>query len=441
MNHETEKPSRTRTLATLIASTSFAALLVSAAFATGTDRAPNERAKTWLGELPAATIVPAAPTGGWAAPIRRDADARERLEWWSVGGAAYRWNEIMLDEMQEAFVVLPMAARHLALFHAALDDAVVHARQHPMTAQRKSGSGAAVRSETVSEHAAVAETAAAIIAHLFPARAAHAAKLAEEAIMLRAVAGADTQDAILAGRTLGQLVAAAAIDRARTDGSDAKWTGSVPDGAGVWKGANPIAPLAGTWRPWVLSSPGEFRPMAPPRIDSDQARAALVELKTYSRTPKSNHRAIYWEVNGGARAHTLWNEIARTKLLESGKGVELGARVLAALNVAIADAGVACWDAKYAFWYIRPPQADPELKSLFNPPNHPSYPAAHGCFSTAAATVLASFFPRDRERLLSLGKEAAEARVWAGIHYRFDIEAGQEIGRKVAEKVLARAVQ
>ncbi len=79
------------------------------------------------------------------------------------------------------------------------------------------------------------------------------------------------------------------------------------------------------------------------------------------------------------------------------------------------------------------------MKPLFPPPNHPSFPAAHGCLSTAAATVLASVFPRDRDRLLALGKEAAEARVWAGIHYRFDIDAGQEIGRKVAEKTLERA--
>jgi PAP2 superfamily len=84
------------------------------------------------------------------------------------------------------------------------------------------------------------------------------------------------------------------------------------------------------------------------------------------------------------------------------------------------------------------PVPDVELKSLFAAPNHPSYPAAHGCLSTAAATVLARLFPLDRDRLPSLGKEAAEARVWAGIHYRFDIEAGQEIGRKVAEKT-ARA--
>jgi hypothetical protein len=238
---------------------------------------------------------------------------------------------------------------------------------------------------------------------------------------------------------IGERIAALAIERGKADRSDAKWTGSVPQGPGRWQGTNPIAPMAGTWQPWVLSSPGEFRPAAPPAADSAEVASALKELKSFARTPKSNHRAVFWEVNGGARAHTLWNEIARMKLLEHGTNAATSARVLAAVNIALIDAGIACWDAKYTFWYVRPSQLDSELKPLFPPPNHPSYPAAHGCFSTAAAVVLAAVFPSDRDRLLALGKEAAEARVWAGIHYRFDIDAGQEIGRRVAEKTLERA--
>ena len=88
----------------------------------------------------------------------------------------------------------------------------------------------------------------------------------------------------------------------------------------------------------------------------------------------------------------------------------------------------------------RKPQLDPAFKSLFPPPNHPSYPAAHGCLSTAAATTLARLFPRDAEALLALGKQAAEARIFAGIHYRSDINAGQALGRAVAEQVMARTL-
>jgi len=191
----------------------------------------------------------------------------------------------------------------------------------------------------------------------------------------------------------------------------------------------------------VLQRPDELRPPAPPAFDSPRIKADLDELKQFQRTPRTNHRANYWEVFGGARAHALWNDIARTKLLEHGQAFDAPAqaRVLAAVNVALTDAGIACWDAKFAYWYIRPPQLDPELKPVFPPPNHPSYPAAHGCFSTAAATVLAAVFPRDADRLLAHGKEAAEARVWAGIHYRIDIDVGQALGRQVGERVLARS--
>lgn len=368
-----------------------------------------------------------------------------RFQWWATGGPVYRWNEILLDEMQEAFVTLPLAARHLALFHAALDDAVAIAesqRRMPARADHVAADAAiksAPNAVNPSAYAAAAAAAADVLAYLFPERAAIHAARAEEAIQTRLVAAVELPSDVAAGRAIGQRVAALAIARGRSDGSDAKWTGSVPEGAGKWKGANPIAPLAPTWQPWVLAHAAEFRPSAPPSVDSDAVQTALNELKTFARTPKTNHRAIYWEVHGGARAHTLWNEIARTKLLEQGAPPAMASRVLAALNIAFSDAGIACWDAKYAYWYIRPSQFDSELRPLFPPPSHPSYPAAHGCFSTAAATVLAHVFPQDRERLLALGREAAEARIWAGIHYRFDIDAGQELGRKVAQKTIVRA--
>ena len=380
---------------------------------------------------------------------KRTADDIARYRWWSVGGPVHRWNELMLQEMQDSFVVLPMAARHLGLLHVALDDAVAAARSRrprtgapgPVTVDAALDPKAtdALRLLAPSEHAAAAIAAADVLGYLFPARAAHFAAKAEEAIEARLKAGVELPYAIAAGRDIGRKVSALAIARGKADLSDTKWTGSIPEGPGVWKGTNPIAPAAATWQPWVLTSPQEFRPAPPPAVGSEAQMAALAELKSFVRTPKSSHRAVYWEVHGGARAHTLWNEIARTKLLEHGVTPDTAARTMAVLNVAMADAGVACWDAKFTYWYIRPSQLDADLKPLFAPPNHPSYPAAHGCFSTAAATVLAQLFPSDGEKLRALGKEAAEARIWAGIHYRFDIDAGQELGRKVAEKVLARA--
>ncbi|MBL8701592.1 MAG: vanadium-dependent haloperoxidase [Alphaproteobacteria bacterium] len=445
-------PQRIATPLTIVLGTT-GALVALAATAQASE--PFPRPEAWLTKSYADVAASPAPRGATddRAALRRIVAARTaedvtRFHWWATGGPTYRWNELMLEQMTADFVVLPMAARHLALFHAALDDAVMATRHLDKRADRREAAGiddaldAARPSREpapASGHAAAAIAAARVLGYLFPARADHFAALAEESIRSRLRAGAELPRAIEAGRAIGERVAVLAIAHGKTDRSDSKWTGTVPEGPDRWKGVNPIAPTAATWQTWVLATPAEFRPAPPPAVDSETVRGALAELKGFPRTPKSNHRALYWEVHGGARAHTLWNEIARTKLLEHGYGAATSARVLATLNVALADAGIACWDAKYAYWYIRPSQLDAELKPVFAPPNHPSYPAAHGCFSTAAATVLAHAFPRDAERLLALGKEAAEARIWAGIHYRFDIDVGQELGRKVAEKTIARA--
>ena len=108
-------------------------------------------------------------------------------------------------------------------------------------------------------------------------------------------------------------------------------------------------------------------------------------------------------------------------------------------TTSVIDAGIGCWDGKYTYLAIRPFQLDPEVKPLFPTPNHPSYPAAHGCFSMAQAGILGYLFPRDAAALAALAEEAAESRVWAGIHYRSDIVAGAALGRAVAAKVIGRA--
>ncbi len=420
--------------------------------------APVPRSEGWLVKSFDELKGPAPPTNARdelaelkVIMAKRTASDVERAHWWSVGGPAYRWNEIAIDELLDNFVTLPLAARHLALLHAAIDDAVAAAshnkqaygRPRPAAADPsiKPALFAPGGSSYPSDYAAAAAAASEVLSYIFPGRTAAFAARAEEVMQSRLLVGVDYPSDVAAGRALGQRIAALAIARGRADGSDAKWTGSVPDGPGKWKGTNPVAPLAATWRPWVLARQDEMRPVAPPVFDSEHVKRDLAELKAFQRTPKSNHRSVYWEVFGGARAHALWNDTARTKLLEYGDAydAQMATRLLAALNIAFLDATIACWDAKYAYWYIRPSQLDSELKPVFPPPNHPSYPAAHGCLSTAASTVLADVFPRDRDRLLALGKEAAEARIWAGIHYRFDVDAGQAIGQKVAEKVLAQA--
>jgi PAP2 superfamily len=382
----------------------------------------------------------------------RTAADLDLIAWWDVGGPVYRWNQIANDELLDHGVLTVMASRHLALVHAAMQDAVVvawgskiaYGRPRPSQLDPTLAVALPVPSSSSypSEFAAATTAAAEVLAYVFPDRAQVLRGKAEQAIRSRQLAGLEFPSDAVAGREIGMQIAALAIERGKIDGSDRKWTGTVPEGPGKWKGTNPVSPATATWKTWVLAAPDVLRPPPPPAWDSPQLKAELQELKAFERTPKTDSIAMYWETFGGRRAFALWNEHARRMMLEYGLAADppAAARALAAVNIAFYDATVACWDAKYAYWQIRPSQLDPELKPLFPPPNHPSYPAAHGCLSTAAATTLARLFPRDAETFLALGKQAAEARIWAGIHYRSDIDAGQAIGRAVSEQVMARVL-
>jgi membrane-associated phospholipid phosphatase len=381
----------------------------------------------------------------------RDA-ARGRIAWWEAVAPAYRWNQIALEEAIRDGVGVNHATRRLALLHTALADAEIaaadsqRAHRRPSPAAQDPSLGAIAASPRFGSYPDAPSTAAAaaatVLAELFPARAQEFARQAEEVARLRVVAGAAFPSDVAAGRALGGRIGQAALARGRTDRSAEPWSGQVPSGPGYWNGTNPVVPQAANWRPWLLRTPDEFRPPPPPRHDSPERADELAMLRSFPRTPATNGRALFWEAGaGGLRVFEYWNNHARRLLLEYGKGQDgpLAARTLALVNVALYDVGIACWDAKYAFWTIRPSQLDPELRPVFAPPNHPSYPAAHACFSTASALVLAHLFPRDAASLRALAEEAGQSRIWSGIHYPSDVAVGQQLGARVASRVIARA--
>jgi membrane-associated phospholipid phosphatase len=294
------------------------------------------------------------------------------------------------------------------------------------------------------EHAVAAGAASEVLAYVFPDRATFFREKAKEAARSRVTAGVNYPSDVAAGLALGRQVAALVIARGTSDGTDAKWTGSVPVGPGKWTGTNPILPMAGTWRPWVLSSPREFRPAPPIAYDSPEKATELAELKNFPRTPQTNNEALFWEaVVGGLRAHQYWNEQLSKKTLEYrlDNNPPRAARAFVLPFVTLYDAGIACWEAKYTYWAIRPFQLDPEVKPAFATPNHPSYPAAHACSSISITRVLGYLFPRDAEALAALGERAAESRVWVGIHYRSDIVAGRQLALAIANRVIERAMR
>jgi membrane-associated phospholipid phosphatase len=106
------------------------------------------------------------------------------------------------------------------------------------------------------------------------------------------------------------------------------------------------------------------------------------------------------------------------------------------------DAYIACWDAKYHYWTIRPEQADPSITRPFGValPNFPAYPSGHACAAGAAEAVLTDAVPAASGEVREAAWEMAESRLWGGVHYRFDNDAGLDLGRAVAALVLARGL-
>jgi membrane-associated phospholipid phosphatase len=381
----------------------------------------------------------------------RDVEARERIARWESAAPSYRWNQIALDEALRAGLNANIASRRLALLHTALADAMVAAWDSKYAHDRPRPSAVDPSLQTAiapppspsypDEHAVAGAVAAAVLGEMFPQRAAEFARLAEEAGRMRLLAGVAFPSDVTAGAELGRQVAAVALEWGRRDRSDQHWTGGVPAGPGLWNGTNPIMPQAAAWVPWLLASPDEFRP-PPPVHDSPERAAEMAQVRGYRRTPLSNARALFWEAAvGGLRNHEYWNLHAGRLLLEYGQAANppRAARAYALLNVAFCDAGVACWDAKYAYWTIQPFQLDREFRTVFPTPNHPSYPAAHACFSMASSLVLGHLFPRDAAALTALGRESGESRVWAGIHYPGDVAAGQQLAQRVAGRAIERA--
>ena len=113
--------------------------------------------------------------------------------------------------------------------------------------------------------------------------------------------------------------------------------------------------------------------------------------------------------------------------------------MLAHLGVAQADAFIACWDSKFAYWSGRPIGLIPGFASTIITPNFPSYISGHSTVSGASATVLARFFPGDGARLTAMAEEAAISRLYGGIHWRSDNEMGLVVGRQVGELAVERA--
>ena len=222
-----------------------------------------------------------------------------------------------------------------------------------------------------------------------------------------------------------------------------------------------------------MTSPSQFRVGSPPPLDTRTWVNDYNESKAYggaistARTPEQTDLA---EFVGGAGVHPMlqWHDAWRSIATGAGLSTLDAARLFAMLATASSDALIGCWDSKYYYAFWRPVTAiragggnpdlvaDPNWIGVVTTPNHPEYPAAHGCFSSAVVETLTAYFGTDRahfqmtsaapglmQPVRSYGRysqaltDILNARIYGGMHYRNSTVVGADLGRQVARQVFA----
>lgn len=375
----------------------------------------------------------------------------------------------------------PVAARNLAMMHAAMYDAVnaIERTHQPYRVD-------VVALQGTSPVAAAAAAAHRVATGLYR----EPDELAVwDAALVEALASVPDGTAESLGVELGQRVGDAMLACRAHDGSAGTVAYAAGHAPGDWNRTFPdfLPPLLPQWpgvMPFAMTTPDQFRPPAPPELTSAEYAEAVDEVfrlggfDSSERTPEQTEIALFWADGGGTFTPPgHWNQIAADVALSRGNTLAENALLFALLNLALADAGISAWDAKYAFDLWRPidaiRKADVDENSatvaqatwtpLLKTPPFPSYTSGHSTFSGAADAVLTQFFGSDvafasttdghngfTQRPLAdqqvvtrsftsftaAAAEAGRSRIYGGIHFEFDNVAGLSAGRAIGSLVV-----
>jgi len=357
--------------------------------------------------------------------------------------------------------------REVAMVHIAMFDTVnsIEQRYRPYLVQLSVP-------KTTSQEAAAATAAGTVLAGL-PARPATAEMKAALASYLAALPDGEAKSD---GMKLGEVVAAKVLEARQNDGANAPDTYRPRTTAGVYV-PTPIT-VGSTWpamTPFALTKPSQFRPQPPIPLANAEWATDYNELKDYGgntsakRSAQQTDTARFWLMVGAPAYHPIPRQLIAAKHMS----VIDSARFMALFAVALTDSYIAVFDAKYHYEFWRPITAirngdidgNPatELEATWQPidntPLHPEYPCAHCINSGAAVAVIESVLgsadlpevsmtsstaPGVTHRWTNLGAfadEVANARIWAGFHYRFSTRVGTDMGRKIGEFVVKSVMQ
>jgi hypothetical protein len=358
-----------------------------------------------------------------------------------------------------------LGEREVAIVDLAMFDAVnsIERRYRPYLVQLRT-------TEPASSEAAAASAAATALALLHP-QAADEFKTA----LAQYLAGIAAPSATIeAGARLGETVAHKIVDNRATDGATDvdPYRPKTKPGQYV-PTATMVCSTWGNMRPFALKSASQFRPGPPPALKSPEWAADYNEIKEFGgkisskRTAEQTETARFWLMVGPQAYHPL----ARQRVLERHMDLVDSARFMALFGVTLTDAYIAVFDAKYHYEFWRPVTAirnadlndnpaterDATWQPLDNTPMHPEYPCAHCILSGAARTVLESLGQPIPELSLTsptapgvihhwsnlddFTTEVANARIWAGFHYRFSTRVGTAVGQEVGTYVANNVMQ
>ena len=366
-----------------------------------------------------------------------------------------QWNEIAQRAVGPANAYIQ--SRSMAITHLAIFDAVTGA-----TGTGTVGIGAAT--PPYSPDAAAISAAHDVIRTLHPESAASL-----EAALTAGLANILDGEPKVKGISLGRIAAAKMLERRKDDGWNATGSYAPGSGPGIWVATPPahapaLLPHWGKVAPFALKTGDQFRPGAPAAIDSPRHLKELLEVfevgatNSSRRPPELTDAARFWQISGVQG----WNPAARQVSTAKQQTLLANTQTFALLNVAIADALIACFEAKYTYNTWRPvtairaglggigPVAD-WLPAIVTPP-FPAYPSGHACAAGAAREVLERIFGPDGHAIeltsatapgvtfryanfKAIADQIDDARVYGGIHIREDQEAGGELGRKVGRFV------
>jgi hypothetical protein len=377
--------------------------------------------------------------------------------------AVTEWNTRACDIVGGSNIDTPIGNRILAIMHTAIYEAV-----NGITGKYPAGELRLNATRGASVDAAVAGASRAVLVKLVPARSLDIEMLSQKA--MAAIPNGPAKDAgfLIGERAANAILAARAEDGFATVESYRPYTI-----AGVY--VPTAVPLVSQWptrKPWLMTSPSQFRPGPPPDLKSELWVRDYNEIKAIgrrdnsTRTQEQTDIARFWEATGASIYHALVRSVAES----AGRDVTRNARLFMVVTQATDDAMIAVFDAKYKYNFWRPITAirngdidgndaterDPSWTPFINTPMHPEYPCAHCIVSATIGTIIEAEFgnatapvfatnspsannaKRTWMKMEDFIQEVANGRIYDGVHFRNSTEVGTAMGKTIGALAAAK---